>query len=62
MIRSALYTGCNSVQSGGAATPGELAGRAARSPGLRLRAGPSSHRRARRPAVKWNIIYITKRF
>lgn len=46
MIRSALYTGCNSVQSGGAATPGELAGRAARSPGLRLSGsagpGPSS--------------------
>ena len=44
MIRSALYTGCNSVQSGGAATPGELAGRAARIPGLRLR-GPGSQLR-----------------
>ena len=60
MIRSALYTGCNSVQSGGAATPGELAGRAwgraARSPGLRLRA------RVPAPAVKWIIIYITNAF
>ena len=40
MIRSALYTGCNSVQSGGAATPGELAGRAARIPGGSGSAGP----------------------
>ena len=58
MIRSALYTGCNSVQSGGAATPGELAGRAARIPGLRLRAPRA---RVPAPAVKWIINIYNQR-